>query len=115
MSAQVPHLISMLRTSGAAKAQSCEMIDYLEQQVGEDGMTDIMQCGHDFPASYVKAKAFCSNDDQDGHEDDSSGEICDAVNSMVRLFVCTCVRKYDLRGENLPDTNCIHHIALLCH
>ena len=89
MYTQAPNLAAMLGTSGHEKAHLCESIDYLEKQVGEDGMTEIMDCGGDFSSAYRKARAFCANDDASG-ESSKVGfrdKLCDTAKALVCMRV----------------------------
>ena len=93
--AQAHNLVTMLTTSGAAKKESCEILDTFEHQVGQEGLKHIMDCVSDFPTAFKNAKAFCASDDTSGDSstDDSSdfGELCDTAKALVHFYVCTRV------------------------
>ena len=59
--AQAPHLKAMLVMTGDRKKEACGKLDGFKKQVGEDGLTQIMKCGGDFPKAYQDAKAFCGS------------------------------------------------------
>merc|ERR1719181_30883 len=58
---QAPHLKAMLVMTGDRKKEACGKLDGFKKQVGEDGLTQIMKCGGDFPKAYQDAKAFCGS------------------------------------------------------
>ena len=94
--AQASNLVAMLSTSGDQKKHLCNNIDQLGYDLGDDGMTELMECGDDFPTAFRNAKAFCAGGDVSGDNIKVGyrDHVCETAKALVPLYVPphVCVR-----------------------
>ena len=79
--AQAPKLSAMLVMAGDRKKETCDKLDAMELELGSAGLTQLIECGGDFPAAYKHAKAFCAT---------GGGHVCNTANALVRLYARVC-------------------------
>ena len=95
MHTQAPEFSPMSDISGTSKKEACEIVDKIEVQVGAAGMTQLMECGGEYPVAFRQLKAFCQagralSDSSADSADDDSGPFCNIAKAQVHLHDCMC-------------------------